>query len=266
MIENLKIISSDEIVQFESSSDERTEKLREEISRDGRLKNPLLVYPLKDKYLLLDDASILAALKSLDVSHIPVQLAKPGLLTVHSWQRMVEKWYQENLVSFCARFPRQVRLLKSTTGPLASHQAEIRFRNNTIMRVSFLSKSFLVRVDMSTKFIRLLMRAHKSYRTKIDFHNRNPFRGFGNASAAVFPPMFSLVELAKISAHDILLPHGLARVDQPGRVLGIDYALAILKDNVSAEEKESFLRHLIHMRMSSDRVAYYDGSVFMFNN
>jgi hypothetical protein len=39
-----------------------------------------------------------------------------------------------------------------------------------------------------------------------------------------------------------------------------------LKENASSEEKEAFLVQLLQLRMSSDRIAYYNGSVFMFNN
>jgi hypothetical protein len=266
MIEKLKIIPSEKIITFESPSDERATKMAIDISRYGKLKNPLLVYPIGDKYLLLDDISILRALIFLGVSHIPVQIADDENLSVHPWQRVVESWNREDLLEFCSRFPKQIRLEKSSTGILTANQAEARFRDGSVQRLSFSSSSYLVRVDICSRFFDDLIRNHKCFRAKLDYTDSNVFAGFSSAAAVVFPPAFSLVELAGVAIRQIRLPQGMVRIGQPNRVLGIDYSLSILTDEVPAMEKELFLRQLLLMRMSSDRVAYYNGGVFMFNN
>jgi hypothetical protein len=266
MIEKLKIISTDRILSFEIHSDERSAKLAEDIQLEGKLKNPILVYPIDDKYLMLDDVSILKALVSLEVSHIPVQLAEAEMLSVHPWQRVVEKWNRGDLLEFVRKYPKQIRLDKSAKGDLTASQAEIRFQDKTVQRVTFPSRSYLIRVDMCARFFNNLLRNHKTYRAKLNYHDPDSFDGFAGASAVVFPPAFSLAELAGIAKRDICLPQGMVRIDQPNRVLGIDYALSILADNAPARDKELFLRQLLRMRMSSDRVAYYNGGIFMFNN
>jgi hypothetical protein len=266
MIEKLKIIPADRVISFESYSEDRAAKLALDIEQDGKLKNPLLVYPLKKNYLLLDDASILAALKTLGVVHVPIQLAGADILSVHPWQRIVEEWRPEDLLNFCSKFPRQIRIEKGPTDQLAANQVEVRFRDDTVFRLRFRSRSYLIRVDMCAKFFDYLSRYRKSYRAKLNYDDSAIFNEFSGASAVVFPPSFSLAELAGIALRNIHLPQGLVRIDQPNRVLGIDYSLSILSQSAPADEKELFLRQLLMMRMSSDRVAYYDGGIFMFNN
>ncbi len=266
MIERLKIIPTASIMSFESSIKERIDKLAQEIHREGKLKNPLLVRPLEDKYLLLDDVTILSALSHLQISHVPVQLADPRDISVHAWQRLIKDYSGDDLIAFCKLFPRQLRAASTATGALGRHQMEVRFKDGARLRFSISSRSPLVRADICGKFYATLCRHYRTFRAKVDFHDPDPLRGYEDVSAVLFPPVFTLEELAVIAARDILLPQGFARIDQPGRMLGIDYALSILHENVAIDEKESFLYELLRMRMSSDRIAYYSGAVIMFNS
>ena len=266
MIDSLKIIARDQIVSFEDYSDEHVSKLAHEIEADGKIHHPLLVYPLFDKYLLLDDACILKALEELDIAHVPVQLADTSTLSVHPWQRVVEDWNREDLYEFCAKFPRQIALQETFEGPIEPGQAEVRFRDGSAVRIKFVSDALLVRVDIYNKLSSEITRGHQSFRAKLDLFDKDPFAIFPKATAALFPPMFTIDELAYISVKSMQLAQGIIRIDQPGRVLGIDYSLSILKESAASEEKESFFRQLIQMRISSDRTAYYYGNVFMFNN
>jgi hypothetical protein len=266
MIEKLKIIPTASILSFEFPDKERFVRLAQEIQREGRLKNPLLVRPMDGKYLLLDDVTILSALLHLQISHVPVQLADSGDVSVHAWQRLIKDYNGDDFESFCKLFPRQLRAVKPAAGRLGSHQAELRFRDGDNVRMSILSRSPLVRADICCKFYATLYRNYKTFRAKIDYHVSDPLRGYPEVSAVLFPPVFTIDELAEVATRNILLPQGFARIDQPGRVLGIDYSLSILHENVAIAEKESFLYELLRMRMSSDRIAYYNGAVIMFNS
>ncbi len=265
MIEKLKIIPSAQVISFELPSDERAVKIAQDINRDGKLKNPLLVYPLDDKYLILDDVSIIMALESLDVVHIPVQLADMNVLSVRPWQRVVDKCSRDNLLEFCERFPKQIRIEISSDGDLAANQAEFRFPDKSRQRLTLTSKSYMIRSDICAMLLNHISCHHTNYRVKLDYHDSDVLRGFSKASVAVFPPYFSLPELAGLALHDVCLPRGIVRVNHPNRVLGVDYSLSVLREKVPASEKELFLRQMLQMRISSDRVNYYDGGVFMFN-
>jgi hypothetical protein len=264
MLDKLKIISLDRVVAYEAPAEERVVRLAQEIEREGRLHNPLLVKPLDDLFLLLDDVSILAALDRLNLVHVPIQQSDAAL-TVRPWQRVVENWHADDLVEYCRAFPRQVSI-SSASGPLSSRQADIRFSTKAAYRLTFTSDSFLTRCDMVSKLIASCSRAGGGFRAKLALDAPDPLRAFPQATAAVYPPFFSLDELAIIARRGIRLPYGVIRIDQPGRILGIDYSLAILRERAPIEEKESFLKELIRMRMASDRTAYYDGYVMVLNN
>ena len=265
MIKKLKIIPSAQVISFELPSEDRAVKIAQNINRDGKLKNPLLVYPLGDKYLILDDVSIVMALQLLEVIHLPVQLADASLLSVRPWQRVVNNCGREDLLEFCDKFPKQIRIDNSDHGELSSNQAEFRFPNKSRQRVTLTSKSYLIRSDICAKLLNHISCRHTSYRVKLDFNDSNVLRGFSEASMAVFPPYFSLPELAGLAIHDARLPQGIVRINQPNRVLGVDFSLSVLREKVPASEKELFLLQMLQMRISSDRVNYYDGGVFMFN-
>lgn len=266
MIDRLKIISIDQILVYESYSRQKAAKLADEIQNDGRLKNPLLVYPMGDKYLMLDNRSLFEAIKLSDVSHLPVQLADPDTVSAHPWQRIVENWQEQDLRDFCKLFPRQITIMENPSGLPEPDQAEVIFRDKSRLRLNFNSDSHLVRADTFVKFGEMISRAVSGYRAILPVGDVNCLDSYPEASAAIFPPIFGLDELGSIAHRNMLLPEGIVRIDQPCRILGIDYSLAILREPVSSSEKETFLRQLIRMRMHSDRTAYYNGSVFMFNN
>lgn len=264
MLDKLKIIPLEKIVAFEAPSEDRVERLVAEIEEEGKLHNPLLVKPLDDRYLLLDDVAVPAALGRLDLKHVPVQAADTSL-AVRPWQRVVEHWHKDDLLAYRRAFPRQVRL-SADQGPLSSRQAGVRFRDKTAYRLTFTSDSFFTRCDMISTLIASCSRDGGGFRAKLALDNPDPLRPFPQATAAVFPPFFSLDELAAIACAHVRLPYGLIRIDQPGRILGIDFALEILRETAPVEEKEAFLKELIRMRMASDRTAYYDGYVLVLNN
>jgi len=266
MLDSLHIVSSSRIMTFESPTDERIGHLVYEIERDGKLKNPLLAQPMDDKYLMLDDAAIFHALRQLKIDHIPRQCSTPQTVTTRPWQRIIENWREEDLIQFCKTFPRQITITDKINAPLEAGQAEIRFRTGHNVRLFFASDSPLLRADMFIKFCQSIGASAKTYRAKLNLSDVDIFAQFPDASAALFPPIYSLIELGAMAGQQMQLPQGLVRIDQPGRVLGIDYSLSILRDKASIEEKDSFLKEMLRMRMSSDRTAYYDGYVLMFNN
>jgi hypothetical protein len=100
----------------------------------------------------------------------------------------------------------------------------------------------------------------------VDYHAQDPFYVYPEASAILFPPVFSLEELTYMARQGERLPNGFIRSDQPERILGIDFSLSVLKERASIEEKESFLWDMLKLRLSLDRVAYYSGAVFMYNS
>jgi hypothetical protein len=263
MLDKLKIIPLDKIVAFEAPSEDRVDRLAAEIEEEGKLHNPLLVKPLDDLYLLLDDVAVLAALGRLDLKHVPIQPADASL-AVRPWQRVVEHWHKDDLLAYQRAFPRQVAL-SDDDGPLSSRQAGVRFRDKAAYRLTFTSESLFTRCDMICKLIASCGHGG-GFRAKLALDDPDPLRSFPQATAAVYPPFFSLDELAAIAHGHDRLPYGLIRIDQPGRILGIDFALAILREPAPLEEKEAFLKELIRIRMASDRTAYYDGYVLVLNN
>ncbi|MEE9441214.1 MAG: hypothetical protein V3V99_00910 [candidate division Zixibacteria bacterium] len=266
MIDTLKIISIEQITAFENFSDEHANRQVHELKLLGNLRNPLLVYPMKDRFLLLDDSCALKVLNALNVDHVPVQIASKDKVSIYPWQKVVEGWHYVDLVKFCERFPRQIKIITDTTGKLRRDEAEFRFRDDRVVRLRFVSESFWVRADVYCKLCEDIAWSNKSYRARLEYNHRRQFKEFPKASAVIFPICFSIDELSEFAQKGVLLPRGIVRVDSPDRILGIDYSLAILREKVGAEDKESFLKELIEMRMKADRTTYYFGKVFVFNN
>lgn len=265
MIEFLRIIGIDDILAFEATPDERLAKIESEIIAGGRMHNPLLVTPAGAKFLLLDDAPILAALRRIGVPHLPVQIAEPGSLAVSSWHRIIADITPEDIVSVSAMFPRVIRLLKSPKGNKGHKEIDVCFRGGDHYRLCLQTYSLAVRADLCLKICEKLDRNKGGFRVTSASGMSGLFEDYPAAAAILIPPRFTIEELSGIARRGLALPPGIVRVDHSNRMLGIDFALSILKENVPHEEKEAFLRQLVRLRISSDRTAYFGGGVFMFN-
>ncbi|MFH1699976.1 MAG: hypothetical protein ABIE07_05245 [Candidatus Zixiibacteriota bacterium] len=266
MIDTLKIIPIEQIVPFENYSDEHANRQINELKLLGTLRNPLLVYPIKDRFLLLDDSCTIKALNTLNIDHVPVQIASKDKVSIYPWQKVVEGWHYPDLVKFCEKFPRQIKILMEASGKLRRDEAEFRFRDRQVVRLRFVSDSFWVRADIYCKLYKDIAWSRKSYRASLEYNHHLQFTEHPKASAVIFPICFNMDELSEFAQKGALLPRGIVRGDLPGRILGIDYSLAILKEKVGVEDKELFLRELIEMRMKADRTTYYFGKVFVFNS
>lgn len=266
MLERLKIIPAEKVITFEEPDQERVSKTIDDLTRENRLRNPLLVKYLDESYLLLDDISILSALRNLGVCHVPVQLADEGQLTVRPWQRIVEKIDRDEVQKFGWFFPRQIICETNVSRSLLPNQAEIIFHDRGSIRLTFVSDSFSIKVDLYIKFAKHFLSSERGFRAKLNHRKTDVFKGFPSALAAIFPPRFSFDDLLELCRRRIYLPYGMLRIDQPGRIFGIDYSLSVLKEAAPAEEKQAFLAELLRIRMLHNQTGYYDGHVFVFNS
>jgi hypothetical protein len=82
--------------------------------------------------------------------------------------------------------------------------------------------------------------------------------------ALVTPPPLHRDVLAHMVSHNRLLPSGALQAPIPRRILGINLSLKVLQAGEPIEEKTAFVRELVRLRMSEQRVHYYDAPVYIF--
>jgi len=79
-------------------------------------------------------------------------------------------------------------------------------------------------------------------------------------------PAFAFDDLVYAVNTESLFPHGIVDVSASFRLLDIDLPMNVLRAKTPVEEKELFLRDLLHLRQQSRRTSRYTGQVFVLNN
>lgn len=83
------------------------------------------------------------------------------------------------------------------------------------------------------------------------------------ASAILAPPPLPLNLLGRLANEGLLLPARTLHTPVPRRILGINLSLKVLSASEPPEEKTSFVSELIRLRISEQRIQYYDAPVYI---
>ncbi|MDR4943259.1 ParB N-terminal domain-containing protein [Bacillus wiedmannii] len=90
MLDELKVISTEQIYLHEEYELERLKKLSNKIKNEQVLKNPPIALQLaKDKYLILDGAHRTLSLKQLNCKRMVVQVVKADYLSIGAWSHHI---------------------------------------------------------------------------------------------------------------------------------------------------------------------------------
>ena len=140
---NLRIVPISEIIFHEDPDEERSSKLVEYIRKENRLKNPPVVatHSNSNKYILLDGANRLTALRALNIPDVLVQhidLFDPGLIFLH-WHHAVEKFTKESFLEKVDNLP-DITISKSPDRDLSANDngdllCQIQFADRSIYLV-----------------------------------------------------------------------------------------------------------------------------------
>lgn len=82
-------------------------------------------------------------------------------------------------------------------------------------------------------------------------------------SVILAPPPLPLRLLCALAREGQLLPARMLHTPVPRRILGINLSLKVLSASEPPEEKTSFVRELIRLRISEQRIQYYDAPVYI---
>ncbi len=106
---DLRIVAQDDLLLHEEEDLERVARLIDRLSADGILKNPPIVASLTGslRYMLLDGANRVSALRNLEVPHLLVQVARydePELVISH-WNHVVRDIETKTIIEMANSMP-----------------------------------------------------------------------------------------------------------------------------------------------------------------
>jgi hypothetical protein len=263
---DLRIVPVADLLLHEKVDLERVTRLIDRLSADGILRNPPVVASLSgsERFLLLDGANRVSAIRNLDIPHLIVQVEPfdNPKLEVRHWNHVVRDIEARELLKQARAIPGvEVKGNPEGEGFLASvitgENGSIHLfdRGNLASRVEHLHTLVDVYYRGEARMDRV---NHTDIRALKEHHPH-----FG---ALVAFPDFAKSEVRAVAEGGHLLPSGVTRILVPRRVLGFNLRLPLLKSNLPLEEKRRWLAEEMRHKVAEHKVRYYQEPTFVFDD
>jgi len=268
---DLKIIPIAEIIFHEDPDEERSAKLIDEIRKENRLKNPPVVasHSGNKKYILLDGANRVTALKNLDIPDVLVQhidLFDPGLIFLQ-WHHAVEKFTRDSFLEKINNLP-DMAISKHPGNDLTANDngdllCQIQFADSSIYAVHAHTDLFKRVTDL-----RNITNIYKGfqYMDRVSYTNLEHLKNnYSRFCALIVFRKLEKPELVEVTNHGVRIPSGITRIIMPKRALRINVPLDILRFDVSTEQKNYWLQKRINEQIRDKSIRFYHEPTFLFD-
>jgi len=270
---DIRIIPIEELVFHEMEDPERTKRIAERIRADGVLKNPVIVGNVKhesSKFLLLDGVHRVNALKKLGSKDVVAQIVDywSDDVKVYTWCHVIHGINARHLLKKLKDI-KDINLEKMNekSAQMLLEQKRIvsylLFKNEDVFVVK--SKDDLkTRATKLRDVVNVYGATSKIYRvskSEVDFLLRKS----KDATAVLFIPVYEKDDIVNLAFNKIELPAGITRHVVSKRVLGLYMDLALLKVDISIEDKNKLLEEVIKQRVANKKIRFYPESVVVFD-
>ncbi len=250
-LNELRIVELSCLILHEAHDTARLTRVREDIADEGVQRNPVIVAPYGDRYLLLDGAHRARALGELGCRFALVQLVELPE-RAGSWGHLLGDAGLEKVL----RSVEEVEV--SETEPARGCLAEARFPGG--------EKVFArAREEGIVPAVRALWALQKAYPEGGLVRRVDPRKPVGLAAgeAVLFYRRFTPEELAEVVSAGEVLPAGVTRFVVQERVLNVRYPLKLLERGEPVA-RNTELREFVRRSWEGGRVRYYGEPVVLF--
>ncbi len=266
LLSQIRILSPSQIYPFERPASLGTDF---DLSNINQIRHPFLVTSLDSgDFLLLEEVDYFQALIQSGLGHVPVQICSPEDISLEAVRLGLINFGYDDLVRLSTKHPDQI-VLKS--GP----DSQERLAGYVTLKVEFIgSPSVDVCLRHSSRtgcplpldyFFRAVNQVGR-YLPVVD-RRKNPDSITRVSSLSGFASLapFTLDDLKAAAVSDRRFPPNVTKVRARRRILSIDYPTTVLLSEISADEKEAFLKDLIALREQNHKTSFYDGQVYILN-
>jgi L-serine kinase (ATP) / ParB family transcriptional regulator, heme-responsive regulator len=248
-LKDLRLVDLGCLILHEAHDEDRLARLRERIEAEGEQRNPVIVSPHEDRYLVLDGAHRVRALGELGSHFALVQVVEPP--------EKAEGW--GHLLNGVGR---------AELGSIEGVETSVESGHTPLADVETAGGEtfFLLAAEEGLQGrVRALWDLETLYPKGVVVRRVEPdgtARLSGGETLIRYRP-FTPEELAEIVDSGTVLPAGITRFRIRERVLGVRYPLRRMK-NGNTRTRNVELRKFIESRWNENRVRYYGEPVVLF--
>jgi hypothetical protein len=248
-LEDLFLVDLGCLILHEAHDEDRLVSLRERIEAEREQRNPIIVSPHEDRYLVLDGAHRVRALGELGSRFALVQVVEPPE-KAEGWGHLLDGIGRAELDN--------IEGIEVSDRPGDTLLAEVETAGGETLLLSAKEDGLRGRVRALWDLRSFYPRGAVVRRVEPD----GTARLSGGEALIRYQP-FTPGELAEIVDSGTVLPAGITRFRIQERVLGVRYPLDRMKEgDPSARNAE--LREFVERRWEENRVRYYGEPVVLF--
>jgi hypothetical protein len=248
-LRDLRLVDLECLILHEAHDEDRLIRLRERMKTEGEQRNPVIVSPHEDRYLVLDGAHRVRALGELGVPLALVQTVEPPEMA-EGWSHLLGGLETAELGN--------LQGLEASERPGRNPPAEIETAGGETIFLSAREEGLEGRVSALWSLQALYPNGVVVRRVEPDGAVR-----LSEGEVLVRYMGFTPGELAAIVDSGTVLPAGITRFRVKERVLGVRYPLADMADG-DVDAQNGRLREYVRGRWDEGRVRLYAEPVVLF--
>jgi L-serine kinase (ATP) / ParB family transcriptional regulator, heme-responsive regulator len=247
-LEDLLLVDLGCLILHEAHDEDRLARLRGRIEAEGAQRNPVIVSPHEDRYLVLDGAHRVRALAELGSRLALAQAVEPPE-KAEGWGHLLTGVRPAQLDD--------IERIEVSDRPVHAPLAEVETAGETI----FLSAT----EEGLQGRVRALWGLRSLYPKDVMVRRVEPDGTVNTSEREVLIRYrgFTPGELAAIVDSGTVLPAGITRFRIQERVLGVRYPLDAMKRGDAATQNAK-LKEFVHRSWGEDRIRYYGEPVVLF--
>jgi hypothetical protein len=266
----LRIVHSTDVIVHEAVDPIRVERLAQRLRADGILRNPTVVAEGGGKYVVLDGATRVAALRELGIRDLLVQIVDyhaPNI-QLYAWFHVIVEMSWDELLRGIEDLEgieikaMDLELARSALS-LRSILCYLVLQDGTVLAAKG-GMNLEAQASLLNDIVDLYRGRAEVYRVTSD-EIEDLLEEYPDLTAAIVFPCYSRGEIMRISLNRAKLPMGVTRHIISGRALGLNVDLVMLDSDIPLEQKNIWLDSLIRRKIKDKRVRFYQEPVFRFD-
>jgi hypothetical protein len=268
----LRVVRLDDVLLHEQIEKKRVERLVKRLEEDQFLKNPPIVSEHNGKYILLDGATRVTALKQIGCRDVVVQVVDyeaPGMV-LETWNHMLLDAPVDELFRSLRAVPGLT--VEPTPAENANAALDRRDAIGTLLLAD--GQAYALRaagggkLEQQAKLLNQVVAAYEGHGEMYRVAHTDVERlhaEHGRLSALVVFPRYRPDEIRRLALNGAKLPMGVTRHIIPGRALRINIPLDVLTCDDPLDQKNTWLDEWMKTRMRERHVRFYQEPVFLFD-
>lgn len=270
----LQVVPVEQVVPHEHYHGRRVAELSARLMAEGKLINPPITAFYKGKYVVLDGATRLTALRYLGYPHLIVQVVaiEPQQVELSTWHHAVHGGDVAGLL----------KVLRGIEGLQVNPYTRERFLDEglppgalgylfTVGQEGFVLEAGANSADGDDPWLRVLNHVVAAYgewgdveRTLVTDMELLASQ-LDRLAALVSFPRFTIQTILELAAHGRTVPAGITRFIIPGRILRLNAPLTKLAEDEPLALKRQWLNEFIHAKLLARQVRSYEEPVVLLD-